>query len=49
MAILKYDTCDVCDEKRPDIVIKEEESRLRICPDCYENYPIKENDEDKYN
>ena len=47
--ILEYDTCDVCDEKRPDIVIKEEESRLGICPDCYENYPIKENDEDKYN
>ena len=47
MAILKYDTCDVCDEKRPDIVIKEEESRLRICPDCDENYK-KENNEDKY-
>ena len=45
--IPEYDTCDICDEKRPDIVIKEEESRLRICPDCDDNYLIKkENDED---
>ena len=38
--ILEYNTCDICDEKRPDIVIKDKESRLRICPDCDENYPL---------